>query len=107
MVPPPCLVSGGVSTQVTSWVVPFPSATFLRLGTVDSGHVGPFCQSCPIPDIPPSSLEPVCLDITVANIPVRQALEALGPCLLSPGPSHRWIPQSHRELKTGCISQGL
>lgn len=81
--------------QVTSWVAPFPSATFFRLGALESGRVGLFCQSHPILDVAPSSLGPVCLDITPADTPLRQILETLGPCLLSPDPSHQRIPQSH------------
>lgn len=90
--------------QVTSWVAPFRSTTFLKLGALDSGHMGSYSQSCLILDTLPSSLEPVCLDITPANIPLRQVLETLGPCLLLPEPSHQWIPQSYWELKTWCIS---
>ena len=68
---------------------------------------GALFWSCPLLDSPlrqPGAQ--VCLGIPPANIHLRLA-QALRPCLLSSCPSYHWIPQSHWELQTGHISQGL
>lgn len=102
----PCLVSGGLSTQVSSWVAPYLSATFLRVDASDSGHVGAYCSSCSTLDTPLRQPGALVLGHTTSQYSSEASLGtgALSPL---PCPSHQWIPQSHQELKTGHISQGL
>lgn len=99
----PCLVSGGSATKLNSWVAPFLSATFLGVGAPDSGWSRPILgTTLSQPGVASSAIGQTTSQYSSEAGPGTGALFPPPPC-----PSHQQITQSHRELKTGCISQGF